>query len=214
MVDKAQTEEYGLTEGWKIAYNFFKNTILVKPFVSKPGHHPLGEKWDVDTSSGGPSFCGTPVQFANSVVQLSRDMESQNGDAISESDAYTMLVHRHTAKLINRNSAAFKTVLGSDDKSASDLLAEMNEASLNLIEPMERKRFELKQKTPIKRRGIEAFRQLQGHLEASERELRDNAVDLKKNGNGKLAQRVCPILRRNTGETQSVQCPVREGVGM
>ncbi|KAL9044498.1 MAG: hypothetical protein Q9214_002364 [Letrouitia sp. 1 TL-2023] len=197
MVDKAQTEERGLTEGWNIAYDLVENAILVKPFVSKAGHHPLGGKWAVDTASDGPSFRGTPVEFAKNLIKFSKDMKSKDADAISESDAYTMLVYRHTAKFIFKNSDAFKTVLGSDDKSASDLLEEMDEASIDLNEPMDKKTFEFKQKTPTNGRGINAFRELQSHLQASERELRDNAVNLKKNGNDKLAQE-CAELYEET----------------
>ncbi|KAI4210484.1 MAG: hypothetical protein LQ351_006635 [Letrouitia transgressa] len=188
MVDKVQTEERGLTEGWNIAYDFIENTLIVKPFVSKPGHHPLGEKWGTDVASDGPSFCGTPLEFVNNFVKFSKDMEPKKAEEISESDAYTMLVHCHTAELIDHNSAGFKTVLASDDKSASDLVEEMNNASADLSMTMDNKKFELKKKTPVKQRGIDAFRELQGHLEASERELRDDAVDLKENGNDKLAQ--------------------------
>ena len=64
MVNSKQTTEVGETKGWVTGYDFIKDLVVIKPFVSKKGKHPLGAKWYGDVAQDGVSFSGTPQEFA------------------------------------------------------------------------------------------------------------------------------------------------------
>lgn len=76
MIDNRQSTLWGRTEGFASAYDFETDEIIVKPFVSHEGHHPLGERWDVVSSGAddGPCFRCSPVQFVERFFQLSKSL--------------------------------------------------------------------------------------------------------------------------------------------
>ncbi|KAA6411132.1 MAG: hypothetical protein FRX48_05444 [Lasallia pustulata] len=69
MMDSCQATKAGETRGWVSAYDLLDNLIVIKPFASRAGHHPLGDAWFGDVVRDGVSFKGSPQQLVQLVNQ-------------------------------------------------------------------------------------------------------------------------------------------------
>ena len=68
VLDSGQSSTEGQTLGWATAYDFLDNVIIIKPFVSKENHHPLGERWSDPVVNDGVAFRGSPQELLTLVT--------------------------------------------------------------------------------------------------------------------------------------------------
>ncbi|MCJ1267502.1 hypothetical protein MMC22_007387 [Lobaria immixta] len=171
MIDSKQTTEVGETEGWVTGYDFIKDLLVIKPFVSKGGNHPLGAKWHGNVAQDGVSFSGTPQDFAKAYVGLGKSVDAGNK--------------------IDHFGTAFVTVYGKEFY--ADLFA-INEATKKIKKAMEEIKFPVVDKN-TKRHGFEfePFFWMLSMIELEESMIRDTAVDANKRGEEKIARNAAKL---------------------
>lgn len=186
MIDSKQTTEVGETQGWVTGYDFIKGLLVIKPFASKGGNHPLGAKWHGDVAQDGVSFSGTPQEFVKAYAELGEKVEAGNKD-----DGFKLLVHTRAAEWIDAFGKAFVTVYGADFE--ADLNA-LYEATKKIKEAMDEIKFPAVEKNK-KERGLEIppFLWLQNIIETEEAAIRDAAVDAKERGQEKVAENAAKL---------------------
>ena len=186
MIDSKQTTEVGETQGWVTGYDFIKELLVIKPFTSKGGNHPLGAKWHGDVAQDGVSFSGTPQEFAKAYAELGETVAAGNKD-----DGFKMLVHTRAAEWIDESGKAFLTVYGADFEADLDALYK---ATKKIKEAMDEIKFPAVEKNE-KERGLEIppFLWLQNIIETEEAAIRDAAVDAKERGEEKVAQNAAKL---------------------
>lgn len=180
MIDSHQSTEVGQTEGWVIAYDFIKELLVIKPFVSKKGKHPLGEKWYGDVAQDGVSFCGTLQEFAKAYAEFGNTVDPGNKD-----HGFRMLVQTVAARWIDIFGTDLVAAYGIEFQ--TDLLA-VNEAIAKILKAMEKIKFPAVQKNEKPGYEIEPLLWLQSVIETEEAGIRDAAVDAKERGEEKVAQ--------------------------
>lgn len=180
MIDSKQNTEVGQTEGWAIAYDFIKELLVIKPFVSKKGKHPLGGKWYGDVAQDGVSFCGTLHEFAKAYAEFGKTVDAGNKD-----DGFKMLVHTVVGGWIDIFGTDLAAAYGPEFH--TDLLA-VNEATGKIRKVMAEIKFPAVQKNEKPGYEIEPLLWLQSVIESEEAGIRDAAVDAKKQGEEKVAQ--------------------------
>lgn len=180
MIDSKQNAEVGQTEGWVIAYDFVKELLVIKPFISKKGKHPLGEKWYGDVAQDGVSFCGTLKEFAKTYAEFGNTVDPANKD-----DGFRMLVQTVAARWIDFFGKDLVAAYGTEFQ--PDLLA-VKEANEKILKAMENIKFPTVQKNEKPGYEIEPLLWLQSVIETEEAGIRDAAVDAKEKGEEKVAQ--------------------------
>ena len=66
LIDDMQSEAMGKTKGWAIGYDFLKDLLIIKPFLSAGKKHPLGGSWYSSTQDDdGINYSGCPKKFAD-----------------------------------------------------------------------------------------------------------------------------------------------------
>lgn len=186
MIDSQQNTEVYETEGWVIGYDFIKELLVIKPFTSKGGRHPLAGKWHGDVAQDGVSFSGTPQEFAKAYVELGKSVKADNKD-----DGFKMLVHTIAAKWIDSFETALVTAYGTDFH--TDLLA-MKEAKVTIKETMKEIKFPaVKKKAKECGLDMEPFLWMLNFLESGEPTMRDVAAEAKERGEEKLAQNAAKL---------------------
>lgn len=101
MIDDLQSIEIGVTKGWAMGYDFLKELLIIKPFISKPDHHPLGENWYIQyPSSDGISFCGSFQTFAQNYIAAAEThtKDPESTDLTAASTGFKILIHTFTAR--------------------------------------------------------------------------------------------------------------------
>lgn len=186
MIDSKQTTDVGETEGWVTGYDFIKDLLVIKPFVSKEDNHPLGAKWHGDVAQDGVSFSGTPQDFAKAYVELGKSVDAGNSV-----DGFKMLVHTFAARWIDHFGTAFVTVYGKEFY--ADLLA-VKEATGKIKKAMEEIKFPVVQKN-TKRHGFEfePFFWMLSMIELEESIIRDAAADASNRGDEKIARNAAKL---------------------
>lgn len=120
MVDSTLAPAPASTEGWVCAYDFLANELIIKPFVAKQGHHPLGDPWSAATVPDGVSFRGSPAKL---VKRFSTTVEI----ATWPNGGFSTVVYIRVAKWILRywdalevanTNAGGSDAMGEKDKSA------------------------------------------------------------------------------------------------
>lgn len=186
MIDSKQTTQVGETEGWVIGYDFVKELLVIKPFVSKGGNHPLGGKWHGDVAQDGVSFSGTPLEFAKAYVELGNAVEAGNKD-----NPFKMLVHTIAAKWMGAFGTALVAAYGTEFEQHLLATKEAKEKIKNAMEEIKFPFVEKKKKEPTL--AIEPFLHLLTHIEAEEDLIRNAAVDAKAQGHEKIAQNAAKL---------------------
>lgn len=187
MIDSKQTTEVGETKGWAIGYDFIKELLVIKPFDSREGSHPLGGKWHGEVDPDGVSFSGTPLEFAKAYIELGKTV-----DAGSQDDGFKMLVHTFAARWIHRFGADLAAAYGSDFH--DDLLA-MKVATVKIKKAMEEIKFPVVEKNK-KEDGSDAtqpFWSMLCMVQSAEGDLRTDAVAAKEQGEEKIAQNIAKL---------------------
>lgn len=186
MIDSMQTTETGETEGWVLGFDFIKELLVIKPFTSKGGRHPLGGKWHGDVAQDGVSFSGTPQEFAKAYAELGRTVEAGN-----KADGFRMIVHTNAAKWIVEYRTAFEQAYGTDFN--TDLLA-IQKAMKTIIQNMKKIKFpDVEMKFKKERLTMGPFLAIQCYLEDGENALRDAAAEAKDRGEEKIAHNAAKL---------------------
>lgn len=186
MIDSKQTTELGETEGWVIGYDFIKELLVIKPFVSKGGNHPLGARWYGDVAQDGVSFSGTLQEFATDYIELGKTVEAGNKD-----DGFKMLVHTLAADWMVPFETDLETVFGAEFH--ADLLS-VKEAAEKIKKAMEETKFPAVEKNKkVNESETQPFSWLLNMIESEEATIRDAAVDAKERGQEKIAQNAAKL---------------------
>lgn len=187
MIDR-KTTEMDKTVGWVTAYDFIKDLLLIKPFVSKAGKHPLAEKWYGDVAQDGVSFCSTPQDFTKAYIQWEKTVDAGKAN---EHDGYKMMVHTRAAEWIYHLGIIFETVYGSEFH--ADHLA-LKEAIAKIKEAMEQLKFPIVEKDETDRKfDFLPMRCLLDELESDESWIRGTALEAREKGEEKIAQNAAKL---------------------
>ena len=110
MIDDMQSTEMGVTKGWVIGYEFVKDLLIIKPFVSTPDQHPLGGSWYAPVENDdGINYSGCPGTFATNyvlAVQNHQDTKTAVPPSFASGSlpaAFKSFVHTVAAKWILRS---------------------------------------------------------------------------------------------------------------
>ncbi|MCJ1268422.1 hypothetical protein MMC22_008310 [Lobaria immixta] len=186
MIDSKQTTEIGETEGWVIGYDFIKELLVIKPFGSKGGNHPLGARWYGEVAQDGVSFSGTLQEFTTAYIELGKTVEAGNQD-----DGFKMLVHTLAAEWMHPFETELETVYGAEFH--ADLLA-VKEAMEKIKQAMEEIKFPAVEKNKkVNESETQPFSWLLNMIESEEATIRDAAVDAKERGQEKIAQNAAKL---------------------
>lgn len=186
MMNSNQSTEMGKTEGWVIGHDLVKNLVIIKPFVSKEGKHPLGEKWYGDVASDGVSFSGTPLEFATSYLELAKTDPTPKSAPVG----FRLLTHTLLAKHLLRHHAGLAATGFPIEAQA---LRHATKQSKTLMAGIP---FPAKQKLP-RNHGpvIKPLRWLQNWLELEEENIRYGAVEAREKGEEKIAENAREVYR-------------------
>ena len=196
MVDKAQTDKRGLTEGWATGFDFVKELLIIKPFISKKGHHPLGEKWHDNVANDGVSFTGAPAVFAENFVKLGAEVGGK-----TEIDGLKLLVHTFVAQWILQQWEGFNSV--KPEKWTDGFAKSVRDAEEKIDGTLTKRKPVINQKTAEQKSPIEAFEYLANQLAREDLHFRCSALDARKGGNGKAAQNAAIFYERLVKDLKS-----------
>lgn len=198
MIDSEQSTEAGKTEGWVIGHDIVQNKLIIKPFVSQPGKHPLGGKWYGPVADDGVSCTGTPHDFAAAYIALSQSPSP------TPQTAFRLLVHTVAAKYLRLNHTALSTphplpiALPDAIKAAKHVLATIpfRAQTKPAPEPPADDPAAAAATAAAVVVAIEPFRFMQNWLEMEEAVVRDAAVGAKEMGEDKVATNTARVYER------------------
>ncbi len=196
MIDKAKTDKRGLTEGWAVGYDFLKGLLIIKPFVSKKGHHPLGDKWHDKAVNDGISFMDSPVVFAEKFVKLGDQVEGK-----TEVDGLKLVVHTYVADWIVEQWKGFN--LADPNKWTDALRKSIRAARKKINANLKERRMTITDKVGERKGPMEGFEYLANKLAVEEPSFRDSALEARKIGNEKAAQNAADFYERLTKDLKS-----------
>ena len=196
MIDKAETDKRGLTEGWAVGYDFLKKILIIKPFISKKGHHPLGEKWNDKVANDGISFTGTAALFANNFVKLAGQVGGK-----PEADGYKLLVHTFVSHWIMGQWEGFSAM--EPDKWTEAFEKSMADARKTILASLGERTVAMKKKSGEWKGPMLAFDKLANELAIEEGAFRYAALDARKKGNEKAAQNAADLYDRMVKDLRS-----------
>ncbi|KAI4210483.1 MAG: hypothetical protein LQ351_006634 [Letrouitia transgressa] len=203
MIDSFQSTQWGRTEGFASAYDFEKNKIIVKPFVSQEGHHPLGESWGVVSSGAddGPCFRCSPVQFVGRFLQLSESLERNATD--SQNLGFKLMTYYHISVFVNTwwdVLAMIPNLAAAGETFTEAKLEEFKAAQTRIVEAMKKIKF-LEQRRPknIEQRSVNFFQKIRDMLEEHEIDIRSDALEAKDEGMEKLGTNVAGFYEKLSG---------------
>ena len=196
MIDSGQVNKSGQTEGWAVGYDFLKGLLIIKPFISKQGHHPLGEKWDDKVAGDGVSFVGTPAVFVENFIKLCAQPNEK-----TEIDGLKLLVHIFVAEWIVQQWKGFATVEPNawTDESRKSVKA----AKKNIETVISKRTVVIKEKTGGRKRPLLAFEKLADKLVIEEDRFRGSALEAREKGNEKAAQNAAVLYELLTKNLKS-----------
>ncbi|MCJ1470521.1 hypothetical protein MMC07_009167 [Pseudocyphellaria aurata] len=186
MIDSKRTTEVGETEGWVVGYDFIKELLIIKPFISKEGKHPLGGPWYGAVAQDGVSFSGSLQEFATAYIEFGETVGPSNKD-----DGFKMLVHTLTARWFGYFKKALETAYGAEFR---DLFPALKAATMKIKNTMATIEFAAAQKNENERRAeIKTFSWMLSMINLEENNIRDEAVEAKERGQEKIAQNAAKL---------------------
>ena len=189
MIDKAQTDKRGLTEGWAIGYDFLTGLLIIKPFYSKKDHHPLGETWHSNFPDDGVSFRGTPAVFAKNFVDLGKQTRRGTGNNGSK-----LVVHSLVVEWILRQWKGLSSI--EPNVWTKEFKKNIKEATEKIDPILEKIPTAFKEKTSEQKLPMEAFEVLEKQLTAEDWFFRSSAMEAREKGNEEAAQNAAVFYER------------------
>lgn len=190
MIDKAKTDKRGLTEGWAIGYDFLKGELIIKPFVSKKGCHPLGDKWHDEAVDDGISFKGAPADFADQFMALC----NQVGGKTTEIDGLKLLVHTSAAEWIWQHWNGFS--LADPGKWTLETQKSIGDAVKEITSILDEREAAITEKAGEQKRPMDAFEDFANRLAGGDQWFRLSALEARKSGNERAAQHAAEFYDR------------------
>ncbi|KAL8728250.1 MAG: hypothetical protein Q9181_005416 [Wetmoreana brouardii] len=197
MVDDCSSEEVGNRKGWAIAYDFYIDHLIIKPFLADESHHPLAEKWNIELPEDGISFSGRPSAFIGRLLKLHADIESKEYEKDPLAFGHRMLVYYHVLEWIIENWKPLASIKQAEGESPmiDDDLTKLN-ILLDLIEEESAHiqcPYKL-QKAPVGKPGtIREFAHMQTTLEDYEEIIRGQVIKAKEAGRETAAQNAAKL---------------------
>ncbi|MCJ1228973.1 hypothetical protein MMC12_005637 [Toensbergia leucococca] len=191
MINKGQNFEIGVTEGWVVAYDFAKDLLFIKPFVSTKDHHPLGGKWQVEPNDDGVSICPTvPGMFMKNLIELAEGPEDKD-----QAHSFRMAIHVIVAKWVQEHWTALSGISGSDHgELLTDELKSSSAAAIKMMKKqLKETPFPSKEKAPPAKEPIWEIEAMQTWLEDHEPEMRYTTVKLKDKGKENVAENIAKL---------------------
>lgn len=197
VVEDLQKTEAGVTKGWAIGYDLVKLRLIIKPFISKQGHHLFGEIWYGPVAEDGISFFGSLEVFFVNFIELGEaaDDKSVNG-------GFKMLVHTIVAKWMLRQ---WKGLSDSDPDFYDD---ERQEKLKNTVtkakEAMEKITLPIVDKATVDE-GVKfmPFQLMYEMMEIQEAAIRHAAILAKNHGNEKVAGNAAKLFGKLKGQLKA-----------
>ena len=196
MIDKAQTDKRGLTEGWAIGYDFLKGFLIIKSFCSKKDQHPLGETWYGNVSDDGISFKGTPAVFAQNFVNLGNQIGSSTGN-----NGLGLLVHTFVANWILRQWKGLSNV--EPNVWTKEFKKSIKDAKKKIEAILEGLTVAVKEKTGEPKLPMDAFEALEKKLTNEDGFFRLSALEAREKGNKEAAQNAAVFYERLVKDLKS-----------
>ena len=196
MVDKAKTDKRGLTEGWAIGYDFLKRILIIKPFTSKKGHHPLGETWHDKAADDGVSFKGTAALFADNFVKL--------GPQVGEKpkiDDCKLMVHAVVANWIVEHWEGFSAM--EPEKWTDKFEESIGDANAKVLDSLSKRTMSITEKNGGWKCRMPSFNRLAHELAIQEARFRYDALEAREEGNEKAAQNAAEFYERMVKEVKA-----------
>ena len=192
VIDTAQTTVVGETKGYTTAFDVLENRLIIKPFFSKEGHHPLGDRWLDDHADDSISFIGTPTEFVAQYLDYAKITDAK--DAPTEDDGFKIFIWNEVADWITTEFDALSQI----NEITEEQKDEISKLFENLSTKLEKIIFPKKEKTkpePKDRldRGMEVL--LDG-LETMQFNLRRAAVKAKKDGKEQKAEKAAEVYEK------------------
>ncbi|KAL8700411.1 MAG: hypothetical protein Q9201_005458 [Fulgogasparrea decipioides] len=197
MIDDCTSEELGNRRGWAIAYDFYIDHLIIKPFLADETHHPLAEKWNIELPEDGISFSGRPSTFVGRLLKLHADVEGKEYQKDPRTFGHKILVYYHVLEWLIEHwkpLASIKQVEGESPMTDHDLtklkflLDFIEEESAHIPCP-----YKL-QKPPAGKPGtIREFAHMQTTLEDYEEIIRGEVIKAKEAGRETAAQNAAKL---------------------
>ena len=184
VVDSTLATTPNSTTGWASAYDPVDHTLIIKPFVSSPTQHPLGDSWTAPVPDDGVSFRGPPAAFVSAFLAAPAPTDK------AHNAGFRSVVHIRVANWMLQYWDAFQKA---DPKGMSDaqkyaLIEAVKDAkkALAALEFPNREG----EPEPRKRRPVDGFEYLKEYLEGEEDEFREEAVRGRKEGEEGVGERI------------------------
>ncbi|KAL8774190.1 MAG: hypothetical protein Q9194_004112, partial [Teloschistes cf. exilis] len=191
MVEKHSMEEVETNEGWAIAYNFYEDRLIIKPFFSDKAHHSLAEKCDTDLPANGISFSGRPSGVVERFWKIHGDIQKKEHDKDTTAFSYRVLVTLFTTL------CAIKHAEGDNSPTLSkDEKPKAKEAVMTILEAMDKVKLNRKTRKPDEEDAFGVFKHMQGLLEINEPPIRRDVVKVKEAGREVAAQNAAKLYGR------------------
>ncbi|KAI4193464.1 MAG: hypothetical protein LQ350_008306 [Teloschistes chrysophthalmus] len=183
MAEKHSTKEDGTNEGWAVAYNFYEDRLIIKPFLSDEAHHPLTEKWDTDLPDDSISFSGRPSGIVERFWKIHSDIQKKEHHKDTTAFSYRVLVTLFTMQWIRKHWKALcatKHAKGDNSPTLSkDVDPKFEEAEGRSLRPW-----------------IRVFKYMQDMLEMHEGPIRHDVAKVKEAGREVAAKNAVKLYDR------------------
>ena len=205
MVDSCQSTKASETTGWVTGYDFLENIIIIKPFLSKEGHHPLGEPWFGTVAEDGVAFRGSPEELLKLVGFQDVDAENHTFSQIIRFEAVGWVMGYRKVLALNLDGSAefWKNIQDRGDR----LKSQMEGIEFpNKVKAEREEKLEGEAKT--------VYEQTFGGLETLEVDFRYAAVHAKERGEVKKMNNMVAFYDKTIADLKSLmEDPGREGYG-
>ncbi|KAL8828614.1 MAG: hypothetical protein Q9170_006525 [Blastenia crenularia] len=186
-------------EGWAIGYDFYKNIVVVKPFLFDKNHHPLAEKWDMDHPNDGICMNGSPTAAIGKIMQLKEDIHSKAHEKDPLTYTHKILVYYLLGAWLLRHWKALASGKQEYDGAAPALtigghkFEELSEARGLMLTAAREMENPYAKTQPAPEKILEGFKYLQSELEHHEMSIRREAVRAKEAGNETAAKNAAKL---------------------
>lgn len=198
MLDSCQSTTAGETHGWVSAYDFLDNVLVIKPFVSRPGHHPLGDAWFGPVANDGVSFKGSPQELLTLVTD-----DASFGAADAPNRNFSRIVRMEAAGWVMEYGKSLRIDVGVVKALASeegDREERCGDGFAGTAFPNREKKCGYEDADRIKllyEAGV-------GGMESAEIDFRNAAVEAKEEGRGKEVENLVAFYEKTMGELKAL----------